>query len=530
MLDELIVSNLGVIRHARLCPGRGLVVITGETGAGKTLLLGALRLLTGSTARLDLVGPFGDEAVVEGRFVVGDREVAASRRMTSERSRAYLDGHVVSAAALEDATAGLTEIVAQHDQVVLARPASLRRLLDRRLDETGRKLREEFEEVWSELTTARTRAEALGGDRTALERELDIVRHQVSEIEQAGFVSGDDERLEIEARRLRHAAELLEGLAEVRQRIEQAAEALAEAIGHGRRLARVDSTLGELAGYLEGAEAQTAEAAALVRAHAEDLDLDPARAEELERRLQVLGDLRRKYGPTLQEVLDFGVRAAARADELEGLLTRADAIADELDAAERRVREVGARLREARAVAAARLAEDAVLHLRDLGFGDPVLEIVVEEAEPAPTGADRPRLVFASDRRLEAGEVGRVASGGELSRLVLALRLAGGLADAPTVIFDEVDAGVGGATALAVGKKLAAVSETVDQVLVVTHLPQIAAFADRHYVVERDGNEATVRLVTGEARVGELTRMLAGIPDSGHGREAAAELLALAGR
>ena len=520
MLDELIVSNLGVIRHARLCPGRGLVVITGETGAGKTLLLGALRLLTGSAARLDLVGPFGEEAVVEGRFVIGDREVAASRRMTSERSRAYLDGHVVSAAALAEATSGLTEIVAQHDQVILARPASLRRLLDRRLDGTGRKLREEFEEAWSELTTARARAEALGGDRTALERELDVVRHQASEIEQAGFTFGDDERLETEARRLRHAAELLEGLAEVRQVIEQAEEALAEAIGHTRRLARLDSTLGELAGYLEGAEAQAAEAAAAVRAH----------AEELERRLQLLGDLRRRYGPTLQDVLDFGVRAASRADELERLLTRADAIAGEFAAAERRVDQVGARLREARAAAAVRLVEDAVLHLRDLGFGDPILQIAVEEAEPAPTGADRPRLVFASDRRLEAGDVGRVASGGELSRLVLALRLAGGLADAPTVIFDEVDAGVGGATALAVGKKLAAVSETVDQVLVVTHLPQIAAFADRHYVVERDGNEATVRLVTGEARLGELTRMLAGLPDSGHGREAAAELLALAGR
>ncbi len=530
MLDELIVSNLGVIRHARICPGRGLVVITGETGAGKTLLLGALRLLTGSAARLDMVGPFGDEAVVEGRFVIDGDEVAASRRMTKERSRAYLDGHVVSAGALERATAGLTEIVAQHDQLSLTRAASLRRILDRRLDDTGAAVLAEYRQAWSALVEARAKAEALGGDRTALERELDIARHQAAEIDDAGFAPGEDERLETEVRRLRHAAELMAGLAEVGEAVERAGDALAEAIGHTRRLTRLDPALADLARHLEGAEVETGEAAAAVRSHVEGLDVDPAHAEEVEGRLRLLGDLRRKYGPTLADVLAFGERAAARAAELGRLLDQADEIAAELARAEAETVEVGERLRRARRSAAARIVEEAVGHLRDLGFSDPVVEITLEEAAPGPDGADRPRLAFASDARLDPGEVGRVASGGELSRLVLALRLAGGSADAPTVVFDEVDAGVGGATALTLGRKLAAVAERVAQVLVVTHLPQVAAFAHRHFVVERDGNEATVRLVAGEERLAELTRMLAGMPDSGHGREAAAELLALAGR
>lgn len=527
-MDELLVSNLGVIRRARLEPGPGLVVVTGETGAGKTLLLGAVRLLTGAPARLDLVGPFSDETRIEGRFLVGDREVAAARRMTTERSRAYLDGQIVSAAALEQATAGLTEIVAQHDQLSLARPSSLRRVVDRMLeDDTVLSRYRQAYEAWREAETA---VVALGGDRTALERELDIVRHQAAEIEAAGFRPGDDEVLDTEARRLRHAGELLEGLAAARFAIDRAADDLGEAIRGVRRLARLDASLEALAAELETAASQTAEAAARARYHHDLLDADPDRLEELEQRLQLLGDLRRRYGPTLGEVLAFGEQAAARASELDRLIARADQIGQELDDARSRVTELGVELRESRRRAGERLAAETEAHLIDLGFTTPRVQVVVDDAPPGPEGADRPRLLFASDSRLDPGDIGRVASGGELSRLVLAVRLAGGLADAPTLLFDEIDAGVGGSTALALGRKLAAVARRVEQVLVVTHLPQVAAFADHHFVVERVGAEAAVRKVAGDERVAELTRMLAGLPDSERGREAAAELLALAGR
>ncbi len=530
MLDELYVSNLGVIRSARLEPGGGLVVVTGETGAGKTLLLGAIRLLTGTQARLDLVGPFGDEARVEGRFVTGEGEVAVARRMTAERSRAYLDGQIVSAAALEAATSGLTEIVAQHDQLSLARPRSLRRVLDRLLDDEGRAVADRYRRAFETLGEAEAAAAALGGDRTALQRELDVARHQAEEIAAAGFGVGEDEALRHEVRRLRHAEELGEGIAEVRAALERAADELGDAIRAARRLSRLDPDLAALVEELEGAAAQAGEAATRAREHHDLVEVDPDRLEAVERRLHLLGELQRRYGPGLDDVLDFAQQAAARAAELEGLITRADQIDEELQRARRGVLELGAELREARRAAGRRLAAEAHTHLTDLGLEASRLEVAVDEAPPGPEGADRPRLLFASDHRLEPGDIGRIASGGELSRLVLAVRLASGLADAPTLLFDEVDAGVGGATALALGRKLAVVAEQVEQVLVVTHLPQVAAFADHHFVVERTGNEATVRRVAGDERVAELTRMLAGLPDSDRGRQAAAELLALAGR
>ncbi|MEX0757877.1 MAG: hypothetical protein WD204_07995 [Acidimicrobiia bacterium] len=204
-------------------------------------------------------------------------------------------------------------------------------------------------------------------------------------------------------------------------------------------------------------------------------------------------------------------------------------VAGRCSGAQGRLETAGSALADARRRTAARLAETALTHLRELGFVRPLLEIRLESAAPTAGGTDTATVVFASDDRLEAGPVSKVASGGELSRLVLALRLAGGAGEAGSVVFDEIDAGVGGQTAIAVGAKLAALAET-RQVLCVTHLPQVAAHADAHWVVDRSGEEATVRRVEGDARIAELTRMLAGLPDSESGREAAKELLVRAGQ
>jgi DNA repair protein RecN (Recombination protein N) len=247
----------------------------------------------------------------------------------------------------------------------------------------------------------------------------------------------------------------------------------------------------------------------------------------VEDRLARLGDLRRKYGDTLDDILTFGEQAAGRAGELDDLLGRAEELETEERKALINVAGAGDALSAARHEAGARLAKAAEGHLRDLGFSAPVVRLDVQSADPSPSGADRVGLAFASDSALSPAPVARIASGGELSRLVLALRLAGGAGDATVVAFDEIDAGIGGTTALAMGKKLAALT-TSRQVLCVTHLPQVAAFADTHFVVTRDGNRASVRPVEGEERVEELSRMLAGLPGSDKGREHAAELLTLA--
>lgn len=529
MIDELVVRNLGVIESARLEPGSGLTVITGETGTGKTLLLGALRLLLGGESRSDLVGPFADEAVAEGRFLAGDgEEIGAARRLPRQgRSRAYIDGSIASARALEERIAGLVEIVGQHDHLSLTRPGEARALVDLALDEDGRRAREGYRRVWEHLAALESAQEQLGGDQGELARELDLVTFQSEEIDRAGLSPGEDEDLETQAQRLRHAEEIRADLMEALAALDAGRDRVGEAVSAVRRAARRDPTL-ETSATALGAIADTlADGSQDLRAATEGLELDPRRLEEVEARLTLLGDLKRKYGRTLDEIVEFGEKAAGRRSELDDLLRRAGEIDREVEEARSEVAAAGETLRSARRAAGDRLAEATRSHLLDLGFSDPLIEVAIEPAEPGPGGCDRIELRFASDSRLTPGPVATVASGGELSRLVLALRLAGGHGEAATLVFDEIDAGIGGATAIALGRKLADLARD-RQVLCVTHLPQVAAFADRHYVVQREDNTARVDSVGGEKRVAELSRMLAGLPESDRGRDAAEELLELA--
>ncbi len=533
MLDELSVSNLGIIADATLEPGAGLVVVTGETGAGKTLLLGALQLLIGEPARRDQVGPEGDELRVEGRFQWVDGEHVAARRVSREgRSRAYVDGAMVPAKALSTKTDGLVEIVAQHDHLALASAAGVRAMIDGALDAAGQKTLADYRIAWERLVGLRHESELLGGDRRALERELDMVRFQAEEIADAGFAAGDDKSLAAEAARLRNRETLLEGLAAASDALaaeQGAGDSLGRAASELRRLVRYDPELESIAGQAEELVGLVDELGGEVGRAGGNLDHDPGRLQTVEVQLARLGDLRRKYGDSLDEVLAYGAEAETRAAELVRLLDRADSLADELAAAEAAARRAADELRERRTSTADQIAGEAVTHLKELGFRSPTVAFSFDLAELGPCGSDRTSLMFASDAGLTPGPVARIASGGELSRLVLALRLAAGVGDAEVVAFDEIDAGIGGTTALAMGRKLATLAAG-RQVLCVTHLPQVAAFADQHFVVARQDAAATVATVAGSGRLEELSRMLAGMPESERGREHAAELLEAAGK
>lgn len=531
MIDELAVHNLAVIASARIEPAPGFTVITGETGTGKTVLLGALRLLLGGEGRPDLVGPFADEAAVEGRFLDGDgNEIVASRRLARHgRSRAYLDGAIASARALEERVGSLVEVIAQHDHLSVTRPAEVRRLVDSLLDEEGRRHRQAYAEAWQQWREAVAMRDRLGGDLPALAGELDLARFQAAEIAQAAFTPGEDEELERRGRRLRHAAEIAQHLAEAERALTVAREGVGEVVAALRRAMRLDSSLEALAEEAAVAAVSAEELALDLRAAIDETDPDPKALEEVESRLTLLGGLRRKYGRTLDDVLAYGESVARRVAELEEQLAGAEEVDARLEATASALSRHGRALAEARREAGERLTTLALAHLAELGLPDPRLEVRSTPIDPGPYGTAEQTLHFASDRRLRAGPVAEVASGGELSRLVLALRLAGGAGEAATLVFDEVDAGVGGATALALGRKLARLA--VDQqVLCVTHLPQVAAFADRHYLARRVGDEAEVVAVEGEERREELARMLAGLPDSDSGRLAAGELLELAER
>jgi DNA repair protein RecN (Recombination protein N) len=531
MLAHLRVSNLGVIEEAAIDPSPGFTVITGETGAGKTLLLGGLRLLLGGRVDEAGVGPYGEAACVDGLFQIGEEEVGVTRTIPREgRSRAHLEGSIVSAATLAERLGAQVEIVGQHDQLSLNRSSHLLQLVDAALDDEGRKAREAYTDTWDRLQTALARHAAIGGDPIELARELDLARYQAREISGAGLSPGLDEELEASVSRLRNVEEISDHLVETGSLAEQLTEVAGEIVARMRKAAGLDPRLASLASEAEAMAEVVAGVGRGARDALDHLDTDPTALEELEARLTVLGDLKRKYGRTLEEVIGFGERVMARVDELEGLIGEAERIETVLNEARRTVSDTAGHFSAARRHTCEAVASEMTAHLADLGLAGAIVELALIAVEPGPSGADRIELRFASDSRLEPGPVATVASGGELSRLVLALRLATRSATAATIVFDEVDTGIGGRTALEMGRKIARLAQT-SQVLCVTHLPQVAAQADTHFMVERvEGGAATVRRVSGPDRVTEISRMLAGLPESEAGRSAAEELLATAAK
>ncbi len=528
-LDELVAVNLGVLAEATIAPHRGFTVITGETGTGKTLLLGALVTLLDGAIRQDRIGPHGDRASVSARFVDDDTElVARVQSNRGGRSRAYLDGAAAAGAEIGERLAPVLDVVAQHDGLRLRRADTVRELLDGLLDTAGRAALDAYREVWEEALAHRHDVERIGGRERDLLRSLDLARHEADEIAAADITPGEDTEVAARVERLRNAQELIELSASAEGALETAIDALGVALDAVRRLARIDADAGVDQG-VGAAFSETEEAARAARVYREGLSHDPEELERLVARQVRLVELKRRYGHDLTEVIAYGVRAAARVGEWEALLETAATLEARGSVIAERLATAGAALGEHRRRIAERLTGEVEAHLRDLGFGDPRVVFVFSSVEAAPFGTDRVELRFASDRRLEPGPIATTASGGELSRIVLALRLAAGVDTVPVVVFDEIDAGVGGATALSLAEKLASIAAH-SQVLCVTHLPQVAAFADRHVVVERHGTAATAREVDGEERVRELARMLSGLEDSERGRDHALELLALGQR
>ncbi|MFZ0014533.1 MAG: AAA family ATPase, partial [Acidimicrobiia bacterium] len=297
MLDHLRVVNLGVLEDAAIDPSPGFTVITGETGAGKTLLLGGLRLILGGLADSSAVGPFADEARVDGLFATATDETGASRTIPAEgRSRSYLEGAIVSAATLQERLGVFVEIVGQHDQLALTRPGHLLELVDGALDEPGTTARLAYSKAWSELQTALERQRQLGGDRLELARELDLARYQSEEITAAGLEAGLDYELEASASRLRNVEEIREHLSESLQLAEQMSESVGEMVARLRKVSGLDPGMTELSNEAEGLAANVADIAREARTSADGLASDPGRLAELEDRLTALGELKRKYG------------------------------------------------------------------------------------------------------------------------------------------------------------------------------------------------------------------------------------------
>jgi len=568
MLAELRIRDLGVIDDARLEVSAGLNVLTGETGAGKTMVVDALALLLGGRADPAAVRAGRPAALVEGRLRTGDdRQVAAAlasagvddedgevvvaRQVLVEgRSRAQLQGRMATVAGIADVVRPLVEVHGQHEFQDLLRPGVQRDLLDRYAGEAVLGPRSAFAAGWRRLRAVTRELDDLTARTREREREIDLLRHQLDEIDTAQVRVGESAALTAEAERLANAEALQQAAVLAHQLLEADEDAgAATALGAAARAVHGpgghDRALAELAERAQSLAAEVGDLASSLRAYAEAVLVDPGRLEEVNLRMALLRDLERKYGDDEEAVLAFAGKAAARLAELEGGTLRSEALEAEAAQLRRELAGTGAALTAARGQAADRLGEALRVELADLAMPSARVEVAVEQdpdgdglevggrcLAATEDGLDRVDIRLAAHPGAPLRPLGRAASGGELSRVMLALRVVlAGVDRTPTLVFDEVDAGVGGRTAAAVGRRLAQLARR-HQVLVVTHLPQIAAHADRHFSVEKrsaDGATSTdVRLLDDAGRVGELSRMLAGMEGSGLAQAHAEELLAAA--
>jgi DNA repair protein RecN (Recombination protein N) len=547
MLAELRVRDLAVIADVTLPLAPGLNVLTGETGAGKSLLVDALALLLGERASGDVVRPGAERAVVEGAFELGARELerlrsslaalgvdaedgmlVVKREVQAEgRSRAWVNGSPAAVGVLARLGALLVDLHGQHETQSLLRPDVQRDLLD--LFAGAAVERAAVRDAHARLADAERREAELVAQQEEVRRKADYLRHVVDEIAKAAPRVGEDDQLAAQARRLAHAEEI----ARLCRELEQAAgtSGPARATRLVASLARLEPAAARWQELVDAAFANLEELAAEARALAEGLDADPGRLAEVEQRRDVLHRLLQKYGPTTADVLATRDRSARELDLLDTAELDLRELADRRADAARDLGRACAALSTKRAAGAERLAALVTASLPQLGMpGGRFTVDRVALPTPRADGAETVAFSVQLNVGLDARPLARAASGGELSRLMLALKVVLAEHDAvPTLVFDEVDQGVGGEVGGRLGDALARVAlDGARQVLVITHLPQIAARGDRHLVVSKSARggltTSDVGVVEGEERRREVARML-GDPDLATALAHAAELL-----
>jgi DNA repair protein RecN (Recombination protein N) len=569
MLEEVRINGLGVIDEAVLELSAGFTALTGETGAGKTMVVTALGLLFGGRADPARVRPGADRAVVEGRLLVpvtvarevedagGDLDedgpngavLVLSRSVSAEgRSRAFAGGRSVQVSLLQVLADDLVAVHGQADQQQLLKPGRQRDALDRFGGPELARVLADYRQMFTRHRAVREELHALTSAERERAAEAETLRLGLAEIEAVSPVAGEDAALLAEDERLSNADGLHAAAAAAHEALtgDPAAaavdgrDALTLLGMAGRALEPVrshDPVLAGLAERLSEAAYQVSDVAAELASYTESLDSDPVRLAAVQERRAALGRLVRAYGGVSGDVagvLDWAKQASSRLTDLEGADDKITALAAEEASLASAVTSLASELTALRTAAARRFASEVTAELVDLAMPHASLTAVVTELEsPGPFGADDVEIRLAAHPGAPPLPLHKGASGGELSRVMLAIEVVFAGADpVPTFVFDEVDAGVGGKAAVEVGRRLARLARSA-QVIAVTHLPQVAAFADNHLVVEKsdDGlvTSSGVMRLDQAGRVRELSRMLAGLEDSESAQAHAEELLALAG-
>ena len=568
-IEEISIKDLGVIADASLPLGSGFTAITGETGAGKTMVVSALGLLLGERADSGAVRLNSPQAWVEGRWRVptagdvvervrdaggdvdaidaAEAELVLSRSVSAEgRSRAVVGGRSAPIAVLTELGEQLVVVHGQSDQIRLRSAVAQRAALDRFAGPAFAAQVAAYEQVFHRWRDNRSELDELVADQERRAREADDLRVAMAEIETIAPQPGEDDELAARAERLTNLEELRLAAAGAREVLSAEESEGADALGlldnARRQLERVaphDSALQPLAESVAEANYLISDIAAQLSTYLAALDADGAAELEIvqERRAQLAG-LVRKYGPTLDDVVRTLETGSLRLLELDGDADRIDELTREVAEDEALVRELAAGLSAERAAAAARLSEAVSDELSALAMPDAriVVEVTQRDADDPGTysasGRDQVAILLQPHPGAEPRPLGKGASGGELSRVMLAIEVViAGTDPVPTFIFDEVDAGVGGASAIEIGRRLARLAESA-QVIVVTHLAQVAAFANNHLTVVKGNDGAvtasSVRRLDGDERIAEMARLLSGLPDSESGLAHARELVEMA--
>lgn len=536
MLVELAVENLAVVERLRLRLHPGFNALTGETGSGKSLVVGALSLLFGGRASADMIRTGEERAWVAGIFDIPadarlkdlleqagiaaeDGELLLEREITaSGKSRAWAGSRPVTAAFLRDIAPFLGDIHGQHDQQKLFAPEAQREMLDAAAG--AQELLAQVRGAWQSWRAALRELAELNRAGQERLRLADLWSMQRNEIAAAALQPGEDAQLENERRVLRHVARLSEAVAAAYELLEEsetsAGASLGQALKRLEEASRIDATLGPLVETLRPAQIAIQEASHELRHYLGHLEADPRRLEEVEARLALIERLKRKYGTTIEEILAFLEDVSSRLAALESADECRAALEEEIARGEARYRELAQKLRELRTRAARHLSRKVQEELAGLAMPGAVFRIAVEPGEAGEAGMDSVGFLFSANAGEEPRPLDRVASGGELSRVALAVKTCVAPAEegaARTLVFDEVDAGVGGAAGEMIGRRLRQLASR-HQVLCVTHLAQIAAFAEHHYAVsksEAGGRTAAgVELLDRKGRAREIARMISG--------------------
>ena len=539
VLTLLRIRNLALVEELEWQMGPGFVAVTGETGAGKSIIIGALQLLLGERADKSLIRTGADICTVEAVFSGGDlqklnpqlveagiepceNDLILKRTLSSTgANRQFINGSPTTLSILKGLGDELVDLHGPHDHQSLLSPETQLRLLDS-FARADAQL-EEYRKYYRQLQTLLAEHAALNTAETAREQELDLLRHQITEIESAKLVATEEEEIEKRYKLASNSKRLIELASAVANKLSESDDSVLSQLAETQRLLRelekIDSSVAQFSSAHAASVVELSEIARALSNYAEKLDLDPQQLAALEQRISLFETLKRKYGGSIADVIAFAERAAEQMQKIEGRDTELERLAREIQNVRAQMNRAGEALTKTRAKAAPKLSENIRRNLRDLGFRQSEFEAKLSAMdEPRPSGFDSVDLLFSPNPGEPVKPLRAIASSGEISRLMLAIKSALAMHDAiALLVFDEIDTNVGGEIAHAVGAKMEILGRD-HQVICITHLPQVAATASSHFVVTKDVSRgrtfSNLHEVTGKARQEEIARMLGGKSES----------------